>query len=66
VPDDEEEMTWLLGHFHPDIPVICEACCHLGPFATFDGDIPARIREARVMSRVRDLLTQELPFDGND
>jgi len=66
LPEDLDEIAWLTDHCYPDIPVMCEACGHLGPFATFDGGMPAQIREARLLSRFRDLLTQELPFDADD
>ena len=57
VPGDEDNVAGLKDHLQWDSPIFCESCCHMGPFSGFDGDFPARIREARVMARFRELIT---------
>ena len=57
VPGDEDEMAWLVENFHHDSLIHCETCRHRGPFSGFDGDLPAGVREGRIMARFRELIT---------
>ena len=57
VPGDEDKIAGLKDYLRWDSPISCQSCFHMGPFSGFDGDLPAQIREARVMARFRELIT---------